>query len=177
MRFVTALSLSVVCLLACKSPTTTTIPPAAPEEPCGEQAREAFEASVIEARPDQRLDLLTAFASECGHEHPFFRTLSEFASPVVVEVPEAAPREARRDFVVSISLTHVIFGDQSIEMSQPEWSGRLSDLMVKARGEDPQSPGLVIRADKDVPYKTIVGIMDLARSAGIVHISFAVKTD
>jgi biopolymer transport protein ExbD len=53
--------------------------------------------------------------------------------------------------------------------------GALADMLKRAAG-DAKDPIVVINADANATHQSVVHVMEAARSAGLVHITFATQT-
>jgi biopolymer transport protein ExbD len=53
--------------------------------------------------------------------------------------------------------------------------GALGDMLKKAAG-DAKDPVVIINADANATHQTVIHVMEAARQAGLVHITFATQT-
>jgi biopolymer transport protein ExbD len=87
---------------------------------------------------------------------------------VNLRLPETATREGTpetpKDMVVAIAADGSIYLDGARQTPQ-EVQGRLRTLAVKNK-----EARVMIKGDREVPYKSVMQVMDLARQAGLTRV-------
>jgi biopolymer transport protein ExbD len=88
-----------------------------------------------------------------------------------VRLPQSSPltMHAPDPVTISVSRKGVIFINNT-QVTREQLRGRLKDI---ARFRSDQA--VVIRGDDDIPYKEIVGILDMAKTSGLVNLGLATR--
>ena len=90
------------------------------------------------------------------------------SEPRNIELPKAATKAP-----LEVSLIIAVLKDGRIMLAgEVVTKEKLKDALQKQAGKDPQSR-VVVQADDEVPYKLVVEVMDLAKSAGIQNLAIA----
>ena len=90
------------------------------------------------------------------------------SEPRNIELPKAATKAP-----LEVSLIIAVLKDGRIMLAgEVVTKEKLKDALQKQAGKDPQSR-VVVQADDEVPYKLVVEVMDLAKTAGIQNLAIA----
>ena len=107
---------------------------------------------------EQGIDVTLPKASATQLEQP--------EEPVTVSLQEVEQGKDKRG---------VIFVDRR-QMDRSRPFEDLRETLIKLQQERPKM-GVIIRADKDFKYETVIKVLDVVRSAGIVTLSLATQAD
>lgn len=147
--------------------------------PCGAEGQQTLIEALRDSPPDKRPGLLEGFIEDCPEESGLVRELMTThlaTSPVEISLP-ATPQEPPPPFEVAVHIDEQ--GQISINGGEPfgidALKARIEGLLRDA-GRDPASARILLSAHPTTRYETLVGVMDVGKSAGIKNLLIVVPT-
>ena len=104
-----------------------------------------------------------------------FMVTAPLITPSMIDLPSIGKAAKQPDEVIQI----VIGKDESLELKIKDQSSRPTLRDIAARVKQAQSPqtnsAVVISADRNVKYETVVKVMDTLQRAGVQRVGLSVK--
>lgn len=111
----------------------------------------------------------------------FFMVSTTFnrKSEISIELPEASGKEAQHEpLVIEISIDsqgRYFINQRKLRDNRIETLKQGIRELRSQQADDKTMPKLIISADRNTPYQTVVRAMDAARQLGLVHLIFATR--
>ncbi len=111
----------------------------------------------------------------------FFMVSTTFdrKSEISIQLPEASGKEAQHEpFVIEVSIDsqgRYFINQRKLKDNSIETLKRGIRELRSQQTNDKTTPKLIISADRNTPYQTVVRAMDAARQLGLVHLIFSTR--
>jgi biopolymer transport protein TolR len=107
-----------------------------------------------------------------------FMVTAPLIAPSVINLPSVAKADKQPDQVLQI----IIGKDEALELKMDNKTVRLTadaavaSVLQAQNGHPPGTSAVVISADKDVRYESVVSLMDKLQTSGVQRVGLSVKT-
>ncbi|MBI5277321.1 MAG: ExbD/TolR family protein [Burkholderiales bacterium] len=106
-----------------------------------------------------------------------FMVTAPLITPSLIDLPSVGKAAKQPDHVIQV----VVGKDEKLELKSDDKSGpvQLADIAAAVKraqqGKPPGSTAVVISADKNVRYETVVRVMDTLQRAGVQRVGLSVQ--
>jgi biopolymer transport protein TolR len=106
-----------------------------------------------------------------------FMVTAPLITPSMIDLPSVGKAAKQPDRIVQI----IVGKNESLQLKSPERTvsillGELASTVKREQGKDPgTSTAVVISADRNVKYETVVKVMDTLQRAGVQRVGLSVQ--